>query len=188
MNRILAAVLGCFFILGAASDGFCLMLPARIQDLVKRSDVIIIGEVLDVTIEENTYVRIKVIQYLKNKPNDERSEVIIRTLLHGKEADETIWYQTDEPEFEAGEQVFLFLKKDTGIAPFGGKYTTKDYIVSGNLHGKHQIKDNKVDYRDTMTGKSASIPLERFIPELKKVIEDPIGHMPNFFNDEEDKK
>ena len=148
-----------------------------------RSDVILIGEVLDVTIEENTYVRIRIIEYLKNKHKDERSEIVIRTTLYGKETDGRIRIEEDEPEFETGEQVLLFLEKDDGKS-FFGQYVPKDYKVFGNYQGKYKVKDNIIEYRDSVVKKSGSIPLERFIPELKRVIEDPFGYLPDFFGEE----
>lgn len=114
------------------STGGCfgLMIKMDIDDLIRESDVILIGRVTEIKThlgEKMIYrrVEIKVERYLKN-PSDS-SEVFVR-VLGGEIGEIGVWVE-DQPSFHLFEEVLVFLRGDL----------EGDYRVVGGPQGKFTL-------------------------------------------------
>lgn len=79
---------------------------------------------------------INVDKYLKNPQSSQ--EVIIRT-FGGTVGNVTIKSE-DDPSFEPGEKVFLYLSKDT--SPYTANFGPDHFMVTGFLQGKFKLTDD----------------------------------------------
>jgi len=112
------------------------------DDLVEKSDTVLIGKVVDIFPSRQvdkppwiviTDVVIKVERYLYGQPQS----AYIAVIVPGGRVGEMAMLVTDQPEFNLGEEVALFLlRPQLEIAPPEGFAAADYYMVSGLMQGK----------------------------------------------------
>ena len=150
-----------------APQASALMVRKNIEELTFQADSILIGKVQKIESRWNeektliyTYVTISVSQYTKALSSAKQfEEIIVR--VRGGEVGDVGLRVSDTPEFREGEEVFLFLKKEslplfsvTGL--FQGKYTIEGGIARNNMLG-------------------VEIPLDDFVSQIKNSMEKAAG-------------
>ena len=140
-----------------------LMVRKNIEELTSQADSILIGKVERIESRWNeektliyTYVTISVSQYTKALSSAKQfEEIIVR--VRGGEVGDVGLRVSDTPEFREGEEVFLFLKKES--LPL--------FSVAGLFQGKYSIEDGIAKNR--MLG--VEIPLDSFVSQIKGTLE-----------------
>lgn len=150
-----------------------LMIPLTVDDLIEKSDAIVLGKVVDIfparqvdeapwemtiitdeaswDIRIITDVVIEVERHLYGKP---QSPNIVLHVYGGRIDGLTIWME-DEPVFNLGEEVALFLyRPQSEITPPDGFETNEYYRVTGSVQGKLGYKDGTMV---TLEGNSVTI-------------------------------
>jgi len=108
------------------------LIKMEVEDLTEEADVILIGKVTEITThggERMIYrrVEVEVERYLKN-PLDS-PEVFIR-VLGGQIGETGVWVE-DQPSFDVGERVLVFIYEESGGA----------YQVVGGPQGKYTLTE-----------------------------------------------
>jgi len=137
-----------------------LMIPLTVDDLIEKSDVIAIGKVVDIFPSRKvdwepmdintdvvepwdmiTDVVIEVERYLYGQPRSSYIAVMVR----GGRVGETVMWVEDEPVFNLGEEVALFLHRlQSEITPPDGFDRAEYYRVTGSMQGKLGYKDGNM--------------------------------------------
>ena len=153
-----------------------LMIRLTLDDLVEKSDAIVIGKVVDIFPSRSgteplwssyfkvfTDVIIQTESYLYGEP---QSAYIAVRVMGGSVDNITMWVE-DEPVFNLGEETVLFLSKTAqhNIPPEG--FESADYYtVTGSFQGKLGYKDG---HMITPEGTIVTISeLERKIAEVRE--------------------
>jgi len=132
----------------AMSSG--LMIRLTLDDLIEKSDAIVIGKVVDIfpsrkvdwedwePWDTTTDVVIEVERYLYGQPQSPYIAVMVR----GGRVGETVMWVEDEPVFNLGEEVALFLYwMQSDVAPPEGFKDAEYFRVTGAMQGKLGYKD-----------------------------------------------
>jgi hypothetical protein len=138
-----------------AKEASPLMVKISLEDLTKRTDLILVGKVKRIECEWNgdstrifTYVTIAVEIPIKGVSGAE--ELTIRQL--GGTVDSLTLWVSDTPQFKQGEEVLVFLEP----------VERAHYSVVGWFQGKFTIKDNQV--------LESNMSLESFVNQIKMTI------------------
>jgi hypothetical protein len=130
-----------------------LMVKLTLDDLVAKSDAIVIGKVVDIYparsgveplwssyLQVFTDVIIQTESYLYGKPQS----AYIAVRVTGGRAGEIVMWVEDEPVFNLGEEAVLFLSKTTqhNIPPEGFE-SANYYTVTGAMQGKLGYRDDQ---------------------------------------------
>jgi hypothetical protein len=140
-NRIEASLIGVLlsvFLCSATMQCQGALVRMDVSDLWSDADVVLIGEVLNVTThqgEEGFIYRnvvVEVVKYNKNSLNLSRIDVHV---LGGEIGDIGSWVE-DQPEFMVGETVLVFLRHHLEEHP---RYEADGYHVVGGPQGKFTV-------------------------------------------------
>ena len=117
------------------------------DDLVEKSDTILIGKVVDIfpsrkvdrpPWEVITDVVIEVERYLYGQPRSPH----IAVMVQGGHVEQAFVWVEDQPEFNLGEETALFLvRPQPEIAPPEGFEDVEYYMVTGSMQGKLGYRD-----------------------------------------------
>jgi len=134
---------------------------SRLAELTKQAEVIVVGKVTDVRSEWNsdktrifTKVSVDVAEYVKGETP---TKTLIITQLGG-EIDGVGELYTHTPTFSQGEEVLVFVKKDS----------KNNLIVAGGNEGKFKVT------KDGLTGErmvQGNLSLKNFTSRVKSIIE-----------------
>jgi len=126
-----------------------LMIKLTIDDLIEKSDTVVIGKVVDifparrVDIESEdwiitTDVVIEVGRYLYGQSRSP----YIAVMVQGGRVEQTFVWVEDQPELNLGEEVILFLNHpELEISPPEGFEDAEFYMITGSVQGKFSYKD-----------------------------------------------
>ncbi len=129
-----------------------LMIRLTVDDLVEKSDAAVLGKVVDIfparQVDEApwetmiiTDVVIEVERYLYGQPQSAYIAVMVRG---GRVGGTAMWVE-DEPEFNLGEEVVLFLSRaQSEITPPDGFEAAEYYRVTGAMQGKLGCRDGNM--------------------------------------------
>ena len=124
------------------------------DDLIEESDAVVIGKVVDILPARQvgigvsrrhwiitTDVIIEIERYLYGQPQSPH----IAVMVQGGRVEQTFVRVEDQPEFNLGEKVALFLKRhQQEIAPPEGFEDAEYYMVTGSFLGKFGYKDGNM--------------------------------------------
>ena len=139
-----------------------LMIKLTMDDLVEKSDTILIGKVVDIFPSRQvdkppwiviTDVVIEVERYLYGQPQS----AYIAVMVPGGRVGESVFLVDSQPVFNLGEEVALFLYRlQTEVAPPppDGFERAEYYMVTGSMQGKLGYKDGTMV---TLEGNSVSV-------------------------------
>ena len=143
--------------------------PYTIEELVKDSDLVIIGRVDSISSPKLDYVegtqivyrevKIRILEILKGEYQE--TYIIIR-ILGGSVDSLKLIPPSAEPIFTKQEQVLLFIKQATISAYGSGQH----YYVLGAFQGKYKIEDGLAINRDPRRSKS----LDEIVREIKNTV------------------
>ncbi len=152
-----------------ASQASALVVEKDVEQLTQEADLILTGKVKSMRSHWNeersliyTYVTISVSGYIKKNLTLEESEknreqeIVVRIL--GGEVDGLRLMVSDTPEFEEGEEVFLFLRSRTD-----GKTFLK---VAGLFQGKYTVESGMAKNRVL----GLEIPVEQFTNHVREMV------------------
>ncbi len=124
------------------------MVRYTIDDLVEKSDTVLIGKVVDIFPSRQvdkppwtviTDVAIKVERYLYGQSQS----TYIVVMVPGGRTEEMVVRVSDQPAFNLEEEVALFLYLQvSGITPPGGFNRDEYYMVTGSIQGKPSYSDD----------------------------------------------
>jgi hypothetical protein len=124
------------------------MVRYTIDDLVEKSDTVLIGKVVDIFPSRQvdrppwiviTDVVIEVERYLYGQSQS----TYIAVMVPGGRTEEMVVRVSDQPVFNLGEEVALFLYLQvSGITPPGGFNRDEYYMVTGSIQGKPSYSDD----------------------------------------------
>ncbi|MCK4962049.1 MAG: hypothetical protein KAS19_06165 [Anaerolineales bacterium] len=124
------------------------MVRYTIDDLVEKSDTVLIGKVVDIFPSRQvdkppwtviTDVAIKVERYLYSQSQS----TYIVVMVPGGRTEEMVVRVSDQPVFNLEEEVALFLYLQvSGITPPGGFNRDEYYMVTGSIQGKPSYSDD----------------------------------------------
>jgi len=125
-----------------------LMIELTIDDLIEKSDAIVIGKVIDIfparRVDINgdwiitTDAVIEVERYLYGQSRSP----YIAVMVQGGRVEQTFVWVEDQPEFNLGEEAALFLNHpQLKITPTEGFEAADYYMVTGSMQGKFGYKD-----------------------------------------------
>ncbi|MDH5363507.1 MAG: protease complex subunit PrcB family protein, partial [Aigarchaeota archaeon] len=144
--KLLAAalLLGIF-----AQPAVGIMMLISVEELTRTSDSIVIGRVISIGTILSTeipvrYVTIRVERYIKNDLGLATLEV---SVLGGSINNMTVWVE-DQPSFEVGERVLLFLSKRGGVFYVNGLYQGKYRLENGQAI--NQVMSRNTSERDLL--------------------------------------
>jgi hypothetical protein len=133
----------------------------RLEDLAKRAEVVVLGKVTDVRSEWNsertriiTKVSLDVDKYLKGETPG-RTIVITHP---GGEVGGVGELYSHTPSFAKGEEVFLFVKKDS----------KNNLSIAGGNEGKFKVTKNELTGEKMLQG---NLSLKNFTSRVKSIIE-----------------
>jgi len=166
-------LVGMVFFLGTAIlPGFravALVVEKDVEQLTHEADLILVGKVKSMRSQWNsertlihTYATVSISKYVKKSSQvhwwDEsmEKEVVVRIL--GGEVDSLRLTVSDTPEFEEGEEVFLFLRIRTDGEPF--------LKVAGLFQGKYTIENGTA--KNKVLG--LEIPVEQFTSHVREMV------------------
>jgi len=141
-----------------------LMIRLTMDDLIEKSDVVVIGKVVDifparrVDIDGSsrdwiitTDAVIEVERYLYGQSRSP----YIAVMVQGGRVEQTFVWVEDQPEFNLGEEVALFLNHpQLEITPPQGFEAADYYMVTGSMQGKFSYKDG---YMVNLEGESFTV-------------------------------
>ena len=136
-----------------------IMISLSVEELTRTSDSIVIGRVLslgkilspDIPVR---YATIEVERYLKNDLGLATLEV---SVLGGSLDNITVWVE-DQPSFEAGERVLLFLSERGGV-----------FYVNGLFQGKYRLEEGRAINQDSSRNTSEEEILLKIQASLRGV-------------------
>jgi len=160
---VIFSLIGGFF----GTQGTALVRKKSVEELTYEADSILIGKVTSMESRWNgsktlihTYVTVFVRGYIKRfLEMGEPGEVTIK--VPGGQVGDIALRVSDTPEFREGEEVFLFLKIEE--LPI--------FRVAGLLQGKYTVWEGRIRNRVL----EREIPLESFIDQIQKIIEEAKG-------------
>lgn len=130
-----------------------LMIRLTLDDLIEKSDAIVIGKVVDIFPSRSgteppgssylkifTDVIIETERYLYGEP---QSKYIAVRVMGGRVGEMVMWVE-DEPVFNLGEEVILFLTRIPASIPPEGIESENYYRVTGAMQGKLGYKDGNM--------------------------------------------
>jgi len=156
----LAKLLAIALLLGvSAQPAAGIMISLSVEELTRTSDSIVIGHVLSLGKILSTeipvrYATIEVEQYLKNDLGLATLEV---SVLGGSLDNITVWVE-DQPSFEAGERVLLFLSERGGV-----------FYVNGLFQGKYRLEGGRAINQDSSRNTSEQELLLKIQASLRGV-------------------
>lgn len=164
-NVLIFLLLTGFF----ASQASALVVEKDVEQLTQEADLILTGKVKSMRSDWNeersliyTYVTISVSGYIKNNLTPEESEenreqeIVVRIL--GGEVDGLRLMVSDTPEFEEGEEVFLFLRSRMDGTTF--------LKVAGLFQGKYTVENGTAKNKVL----ELEIPVEQFVSHVREVV------------------
>jgi len=155
-NRLVGFLLTCIFLYTVTVPSQGVLMETDVSDLYRHADVVLIGDVLNITTHRGgtgiiyRKVVVEVVRYNKNPLDLSHVDVQVLGGVIGGDG----WSVEDQPEFEVGETVLIFLAHHEKHPDYPGE----GYHVVGGPMGKYTVADgvattqagNKLELTDSL--------------------------------------